>query len=250
MKLLNLATVAALSATILVGGATAFAEEAREVQTQGEVTFTPNSDEETVVTPPESEPEVVIPPVVPSTGPLTIAYAPSMNFGVQPISNQDQTYSMLAEMQELADGTGDTPYVSFAQVQDTRGNNEGWTLSVTASEFTSGTQNAELTGAQISLLDPTIDYYGNNALNAPTAHVSTLSLVPGAATTIMEAAEGQGAGSSSVVWGDQVALNDSTDAEVLNDAIQLFVPGTTAKDATTYTADLSWELTATPANEI
>ena len=29
-----------------------------------------------------------------------------------------------------------------------------------------------------------------------------------------------------------------------------FVPGTTAKDATTYTADLSWELTATPANEI
>lgn len=250
MKLVNLATIAALSATILAGGATAFAEEAREVQTQGEVTFIPNTEEETVVIPPETEPEVLIPPLVPSTGPLTIAYAPSMNFGVHPISNQDQTYSMLAEMQELADGSGQTPYVSFAQVQDTRGTNEGWTLSVTASEFTSSTQNSELTGAQISLLNPIINYNGNNAANAPTAHASTLNLVPGAATTIMEAAEGQGAGSSSVVWGNQVALNDSTDAEVLNDAIQLFVPGTTAKDATTYTADLSWELTATPANEL
>lgn len=247
MRLVNLAT---LSAIILAGCATAFAEEAREVKTQSEVTFIPNTEEETVVTPPETEPEVLIPPVVPSTGPLTIAYAPSMNFGVHPISNQDQTYSMLAEMQELADGSGKTPYVSFAQVQDTRGTNEGWVLSVTASEFTSSTQNSELTGAQISLLNPIINYNGNNAANAPTAHTRTLYLVPGAATTIMEAAEGQGAGSSSVVWGDQVALNDSTDAEVLNDAIQLFVPGTTAKDATTYTADLSWELTTIPANEL
>lgn len=250
MKLLNLATVAALSATIFTGGATAFADEAREVETQGEVTFVPNEDEVTIVTPPVTDPDVVIPPVVPSTGPLTIAYAPSMNFGVQPISNQDQTYSMLAEMQELADGSGQTPYVSFAQVQDTRGNNEGWTLSVTASEFTSDTQNSELTGAQINLLDPTIEYNGNNAANAPTAHASTLSLVPGAATTIMEAVVGQGAGNSSIVWGNQAALTASTDAEVRNDAIQLFVPGTTAKDATTYTADLSWELTATPANEL
>ncbi|MEG1174865.1 WxL domain-containing protein [Carnobacterium sp.] len=249
MKLVNLVTVAALSATILAGGATVFAKEERKVQTQGEVKFIPNIDEVAVVIPPETKPEVVIPPVVPSTGPLTITYAPSMNFGEQSISNQDQTYNMLAEMQELTDGSGPTPYVSFAQVQDTRGNNEGWALSVTVSEFTSGTQNGTLTGAQLSLLNPAINYAGNTSSNAPTSHASTLSLVPGAATTIMEAVQGKGAGTSSVVWGDQVALNNSTDAEVRNDAIQLFVPGTTAKDATTYTADLSWELTATPANK-
>ncbi|MFS7398463.1 WxL domain-containing protein [Carnobacterium maltaromaticum] len=248
MKLVNLAAVAALSASILAGGATAFAEEAREVQTQGSVTFTPGDDETVVIPPIEPEPEVVIPPVVPSTGPLTISYAPTMNFGNQVISNQDQTYDMLAEMQELKDGSGQTPYVSFAQVQDTRGTNEGWTLSVTASEFTSSTQNGVLTGAQISLLDPTMVYSGNDLLNAPSVHASQLSLLPGQATNVMAADVGQGAGGSSVVWGDQVALSASTDAEVRNDAIQLFVPGATAKDATTYTASLDWELSATPGN--
>lgn len=33
---------------------------------------------------------------------------------------------------------------------------------------------------------------------------------------------------------------------VENDAISLFVPGSTAKDATTYTAQLDWELSNTP----
>ena len=248
MKLVNLAAVAALSASILAGGATAFAEEAREVQTQGSVTFTPGDDETVVIPPIEPEPPVVIPPVVPSTGPLTIAYAPTMNFGNQIISNQDQTYDMLAEMQELVDGSGQTPYVSFAQVQDTRGTNEGWTLSVTASEFTSSTQNGVLTGAQISLLDPAVVYNGINPLNAPSVHANQLGLIPGAATNVMAADVGQGAGASSVVWGDQVALSASTDSEVRNDSVQLFVPGATAKDATTYTASLDWELSATPGN--
>ena len=56
-----------------------------------------------------------------------------MNFGKQVISNQDKTYNMVAEMQQLK-GTEETksqvPYVSFAQVQDTRGNYTGWSLNV------------------------------------------------------------------------------------------------------------------------
>ncbi|MEB8401830.1 WxL domain-containing protein, partial [Enterococcus casseliflavus] len=39
-------------------------------------------------------------------------------------------------------------------------------------------------------------------------------------------------------------------AVVENEAIQLFVPGSTAKDAVTYTSTLTWELGQTPDNEL
>lgn len=262
MKVLNLATVGLLSATILTGGITAFAEEAREVQTEGQVTFTPNTDEDTVVIPPETgpdAPDVEIDPEVPgTTGPLTIAKAATMNFGSQVISNQDQTYNMVAEMQKLAnpvaDGPTHVPYVSFAQVQDTRGTNVGWDLKVSLDDFTADSHNGVLTGAEVSLLDPRIQYEGNTTTNAPTAHTSGLKLIPGAgAVSVMTAEDKQGAGSSSVVWGNQADLNAqfaNPDVEVVeNGAIQLFVPGSTAKDAATYTSTLSWELSDTPGED-
>lgn len=256
MKLVNLATVGLLSVSILAGGVTAFAEEARELETNGQITFTANEDEESVVVPPESEPEVEIDPEIPgTTGPLTIIKATTMNFGSKVISNQDQTYNMVAEMAKLANpvegGPTETPYVSFAQVDDTRGTNAGWNLNVSLSDFTSTSQNSVLTGAQISLNDPRIQYEGSNAGNSPSAHTSGLQLIPGAGSvSVMNADSQKGAGKSSVVWGDQSDLNaqfadDSIDI-VENSAIQLSIPGSTAKDAATYTSTLSWELTATP----
>lgn len=252
MKLQNLAAVALLSTSILAGGVTAFAEETREVTTEGQIIFTPNTDEESVVIPPETEPEVEIDPIVPgTTGPLSIMQAATMNFGSQVISNQDQTYNMVAEMQNLADGSGQVPFVSFAQVQDTRGTNAGWDLQVSLSDFTSSTQNGILTGAEINFVDSFIQYEGTNPMNAPAAHENGLILSPGTgAVSVMKAADGTGAGASSVVWGDQANLmaqfaDDEIDV-VENNAIQLSIPGSTAKDATTYTSTLSWELTATP----
>lgn len=252
MKVLNLATVGLLSATILTGGITALAEEAREVQTEGQIIFTPNTEEETVVIPPETSPEVEIDPEVPgTTGPLTIVKAATMNFGSQVISNQDQTYNMVAEMQNLVDGSGKVPYVSFAQVQDTRGTNAGWDLKVSLDDFTSASQNGVLTGAEVSLLDPHIQYEGNTNTNAPTAHMSGLKLIPGTgAVSVMTAENLKGAGASSIIWGNQADLNaqfanDEVDV-VTNGAIQLFVPGLTVKDAATYTSTLSWELSDTP----
>lgn len=268
MKFIRLATVVALSTTILAGGATAaFAEEARKVTTEGEVqfrAFDPEEDgegEENEVIPPVVDPDVIIEPTEPgSTGPLTIAYAPTLNFGKQVISNQDREYSMVAEMQALAnpdeedDSPTEVPYVSFAQVQDTRGTNTGWDLKVSLSQFTADTQNDTLTGAQITFLDPQIEYPGNTPTNAPEAHSNRLELKPGTGSvTLMEAAATKGAGTSSVVWGDQADLNDQFEDEevdvVKNEAIVLSIPGSTAKDAATYTSTLTWELTATPDNE-
>ena len=270
MKLLRLATITALSSTILAGGTvTAFAEEARKVTTEGQIQFTPptKDDGELVVIPPvgpdEGGPDVEIKPEVPgTTGPLSIMKAATMNFGSQVISNQDQTYEMIAEMAKLTnpeeEGPTHVPYVSFAQVQDLRGNNEGWDLKVSLSNFESNTQNKILTGAQITLVGSAIRYEGSNQGNAPTAHTAGLTLLPnGAAQSVMKAEKGKGAGASSVVWGNQKDLTDQFEAEgfdpekdvVKNSAIQLFIPGSTAKDAATYTSTLTWELTETPKNE-
>lgn len=257
MKLLNLAILGLLSVSILAGGATVFAEEVKKIDTNGQITFTPNGDEAIVVIPPGiTDPPVVIPPIVePNTGPLTIAYAPTMNFGNQVISNQDQTYNVIAEMQTLAEpeegGPTEIPYVSFAQVQDIRGSNAGWDLQVSLSNFTSTTQNNILIGAQINLDNPFVKHEGTNQTNAPSAHTTSLMIIPGAgAVSVMTADEGKGAGVSSVVWGDQEDLldqfEDDTIENVKNGAIQLSVPGSTAKDATIYTSVLSWELTTTP----
>lgn len=266
MKMIRLATVAALTTTILAGGAASvFAEEAREVRTDGQIQFTAPTDEDgdIEVIPPldpddEDAPDVELDPEVEgTTGPLSIMKAAHMNFGSQVISNQDETYNMVAERQQLLGTQGDenkVPYVSFAQVQDLRGTNEGWDLQVSLSEFTANSQNSVLTGAEIELADSRIQYAGNNAQNAPVAHQNGMKLVPGAgAVSVMTAEQGQGAGASSVVWGNQADLNaqeadDEIDV-VENSAIKLFVPGSTAKDATTYESTLTWELTATPGDD-
>lgn len=269
MKLIRLATIAALSTTVLAGGASAvFANEVREVTTDGQIEFRPagEDDGDLEVIPPETGPDgpdVEIKPEVPgTTGPLSIVKAATMNFGSQIISNQDQTYNMVAEMAELAnpvaDGPTHVPYVSFAQVQDLRGSNDGWDLQVSLSDFESESHNKTLNGAEIELVGSRIQYEGSNANNAPTAHADGLKLIPnGAAQSVMTAEKDKGAGASSVVWGNQAALNAQFEAEdfdpekdvVENDAIRLSIPGSTAKDATTYKSTLSWELTSTPDNQ-
>ncbi|MGG5302909.1 hypothetical protein IGJ83_000519 [Enterococcus pernyi] len=271
MKFVRLATIAALSSTIFAGGLTAFADETPEtpeetskavtkVETDGIIEFTPNEEEELVVVPPEGGPDVEIEPEVPgTTGPLSIMKAATMNFGSQVISNQDQTYNMIAEKQQKTGTTGEenkVPYVSFAQVQDVRGTNAGWDLQVRMSDFkaTTETVNDTLLGAQISLLNPRIQYEGSTSGNAPVAHAAELKLIPNeSAVSVMTAEKDKGAGVSSVVWGNQANLDaqeaDDTVDVVTNNAIQLFVPGSTAKDAAQYKSTLTWELSSTPENE-
>lgn len=264
MKLLRLATIAAVSTTVLAGGVTSVsADEVREVTTDGQVQFRSAGDEdgELEVIPPVTGPDgpdvEIGPEVEGTTGPLSIVKAATMNFGTQVISNQDQVYNMVAETQQLAGTEGDenkVPYVSFAQVQDVRGTNAGWDLQVSLSDFTSNTQNSVLTGAEIEFVGSRIQYEGTTAENAPSAHADGLKLSPTTgAQSVMTASNGQGAGASSIVWGDQADLNEQFENEdietVTNNAIRLSVPGSTAKDATTYTSTLSWELTSTPGED-
>lgn len=260
MKFVRLATIVALSSTLFAGGITSFADETRQVTTNGNIEFTPSTDEPEIVVPPENEPDVDIEPEVPgTTGPLSILKVTTMNFGSQVISNQDQTYNMIAERQQKTGTTGEenkVPYVSFAQVSDTRGSNAGWDLKVSLSDFRSkNTQNSVLRGAEITLKDPQIQYNGNNQELAPAAPENNLKLIPNSgAVSVMTAESKKGAGRSSIVWGKQADLNAQFEADpsaiVTNNAIQLSVPGASAKDATTYTSTLTWELTTTPGSNV
>ncbi len=267
MKFIRLATVAALSTTIFAGGVQAFAEETesqevRQATTEGQITFTPGNDD-TVVDPGDDGEDVTIPPITgpdgENKGPLTIATVPTMNFGSQIISTTDEHYNMVAERQQKTGTSGEenkVPYVSLAQVQDTRGTNEGWALRVSLTEFQAPTNtlNNVLKGAKITLFDPTLRYSIDNNEQAPTIHASGLELIPNSdAVPIMTAANNKGAGTSTAVWGDHDAIAKQVAdgaAVVENEAIQLFVPGSTAKDAVTYTSTLTWELGQTPDNEL
>jgi len=269
MKFIRLATVAALSTTIFAGGIQVFAEDAvpeetkevRKATTDGQITFIPSNDD-TIVDPGPDGPDVTIPPVTgpdgENKGPLTIATVPTMNFGSQIISTTDKNYNMVAERQQKTGTTGEenkVPYVSLAQVQDTRGTNKGWELSVSLTEFQAPTDtlNNVLKGAKITLFDPTLLYSVNDENQAPTIHSSGLELIPNNdAVPIMTAAAKKGSGTSTTVWGDHDAIAKQVEdgvAVVENEAIQLFVPGSTAKDAVTYTSTLTWELELTPDNE-
>lgn len=267
MKFIRLVSVAALSTTILAGGVQAFADgepqetsEVRQTTTDGQITFTPGNDDTEVDELPDG-PEVTIPPITgpdgQNKGPLTIATVPTMNFGSQIISTTDKSYNMVAEKQQKA-GTTDAedmvPYVSLAQVQDTRGTNEGWELTVSLSEFEgpTDTQNKVLKGAKITLYDPALVYSIDDPEQEPEVHATGLEILPGEeAVPVMTAAAKKGAGSTSVVWGNHEAIAQQVAAGadvVKNDAIKLFVPGSTAKDAVTYQSTLTWELNSTPDN--
>ncbi|MEB5953164.1 WxL domain-containing protein [Enterococcus innesii] len=220
-------------------------------KTKGQITFIPNT-EETIVIPPEKNPEVNIPTDIPgATGPLSIAKAISMNFGFHAISTKDQTYEMNAEFAELSDRSGITPYVSFVQIQDLRGTNEGWTLSLSLSDFTSTTRNGILKGVEIKLIDPKIHYEGINEENAPSIKGQSLQLIPNTGKVILMAAPfGKGAGTSSFILGNQSDLNnqeiDKKSSIIKNASILLTVPGRTEKDAAIYRSVLNWELAMVP----
>lgn len=242
-----------------------YAQEARIVTTEGEITFTAvdedgNGEETVVIDPiPEEGPDVDLHPTVPgSTGPLTIAKVPEMNFGRRVISNQLAGHYMIAELEQLTGTTGDdnrVPYVSMAQVQDTRGTNVGWHLQAQLTDFTSNSQNNILRGAEVELVSGEMRYDGNEPTNAPLGHSDGLRLVPGTGNeTIMRADATKGAGTSTIVWGSQSDLNqqaEETDRDrVENQAIRLWIPGSTATDSTTYQATITWLLSNTPDGDM
>ncbi len=99
------------------------------------------------------------------------------------------------------------------QISDNRGTNSGWSLTVTQKEqfkATKATLNSQLTGAQISLANPTVNSNAQN-VEKPEA-TNKIALVPGTASLVADAKQGTGAGTWATYWGkvEVVAERDET----------------------------------------
>lgn len=257
---LSLAVLAATGVATEVSAA-----EAASYTSNGAVDFIPNTDPTNPVNPENPDPENPVNPVDPTdpdgpnpgtNGPLSIDYASSLDFGVNKISNKNEVYYARAQGYLNDDGTVATlKTANYVQVTDNRGSNAGWQLSVKQNgQFKNdATLNKELTGSVITLTSPVVR---SNALgvSAPIA-ISAITLDAAGAESVVMTAENQtGAGTWVNTWGtvETVTEKDQDNQDVLADvttAVALSVPGSTPKDAVSYTTTLTWVLSDTPGTE-
>ncbi|MFC4652285.1 WxL domain-containing protein [Lactococcus nasutitermitis] len=191
------------------------------------------SDPTTPVTPTNPDGSDLTPDQAGTAGPLSIDFASSFDFGTQDITSSNMTY--YAAAQKLSDGSTRDNYV---QVTDNRGTLTGWSLSVEQGDFETSAGDV-LKGAQITLGDGAIASASETPADVSAA---TTTLTPGTASgTILGATDGNGAGTNLLNFGDADGTTNS------DTAVSLFVPGSSTKLAQTYTADLTWTLSDTPA---
>lgn len=154
-----------------------------------------------------------------NTGPLTIDYASSLDFGSHDIEVAAQTYTLQ---------TPETPYV---QVSDRRGTQEGWELNVQASNFTLDGVNT-LDGAALSFGQGDVRSNLDQPLEAePTTYPVQTLVTGGDAQTVTSADAGEGIGTWLTVWD--------------NNEVELFIPQGAASPGT-HTSTLTWTLTDAP----
>lgn len=169
-------------------------------------------------------------------GDLSLIYVTNkLDFGTHQIdvlSDKTYTASQAADTNSDGDVAANTDALwngkAVVEVSDVRGTNAGWTLGVTGSQLTNGSDT--LTGAKLALPDGSVTNSGDTTNGATAA--STTNVI-GATATVLSATNGNGAG----VTVDQ--LDPS--------GITLTVPANVAK-AKAYTGTLTWSLSDTPAS--
>lgn len=246
MKLTKIIATSAIVFSALTTTSVALAADGGAYNSTGSVEFVPNTDPTKPVDP--IDPTKSVNPINPdgggpdpgTAGPLSIDYVSSVSFGKNKITNQDMTY--FAEPQKLADGTVKPNYV---QVTDTRGTNGGWTLTVKQEgQLKNATiTNKELTGSVISFTQGAAVSIASSI--APTVNDVTLD-PSGAASTVMSASVGAGALTWLNVFGSLEDTEVNGETVQKNKAITLSIPGTTPKDAVSYSTDLTWTLSDVP----
>ena len=195
------------------------------------ITFTPAEDTPPVLDPTDPDlpydpdPEDPTDPQDPPTeesGPLTLDYVSSVNFGEQQIESSTQVYES-------------TTLRPFIQVTDRRGTGEGWNVTAQASGFTSS-GNETLPGAVLTFANGTV--ISTSTSPAPTTTDPVVLNTGGEAANVVTAAEDEGLGSWITRW-FPAGAGDT------NDSVTLQVPGGSATTGD-HTAVITWTLTAGP----
>lgn len=192
----------------------------------------------------------------PTTGSLTLDFAPSFNFGTQVIAEGPQKY--YATSQKYNDGTNNS--VPYVQVTDRRPDKSGWKLNAVLSEFknTDGDvlpvasldyKNGAIAVATDSSL-PTQNTVGSNMASSFTSN----QLTPKIAATVISAPTGEGHGTFLGNFGSNSDIatitgeaGDKTSREV-DKAVTLNVLNGQNAKSTTYQATITWTINDTPSD--
>lgn len=182
-------------------------------------------------------------PQFPGTpGPLSLDYAPTLDFGTHDISGKNEVYNAKALTYEIG---GNSKIVDqFVQVTDKRaGDHKGWKVSVKQLGQFKDEKGNTLKGAKISFKNGKVDASedvnvdGNKSVSTVDFEIDP----EGSYSSVMTADTGNGFGTWITKWGE--VKDDNTISN-----ITLSVPGASVKNATTYNTTLTWSLSDTPSS--
>lgn len=155
------------------------------------------------------------------SGGLVLENAPSLNFGTNAIQNSDM----------VLDSNDSTAYA--IDVNDLRGNGQGWHLTAALSDFKSATRSSDsLPGAKIVVSTPTVT--GTNTGKLATADSAYTLTSDNDPVKVMYAAATKGMDHSCCTWA------------IAN--VKLNVPQTAAVTKETHNATIAWVLTDGPGS--
>lgn len=236
-----------LAASILAGiflDTTAVAADGGSYDSKGIITFTPNTDPTKPVDPTApSKPAKPIDPTDPAgpsggmSGPLSVDYASSLDFGTPKITSQDEVYK--AKPQKYLDENNiERTGPNYVQVTDNRGTELGWKLQVKQNGQFQTADAQELTGAELVFKNGQVATASASA--KPTGAETIIADPDGDLQDVMIAKNGEGAGTYLLSWG--------RDAATAAESIELSVPGSTTKYKKQYSTTFTWVLTEAPEN--
>lgn len=240
-------TISLLVALVLLAAvALGLVASAADYGANGKIIFVPDTSVNPPVDPTNpdtAKPVVPIDPTNPlgpkpgTSGPLSIDYASSFQFGEQVISTVDKVY--YAAIQKFADANTGPNYV---QVTDKRGTLEGWSLSVKQNSQFATADRDELIGAKITLKNANIvsDLSSYTELIPSTVNPEVVLVPDGSEQIVVTADAKQGVGT----WVYRFGSDSQTGAT----SVELAVPGKTVKRAAQYSTTMTWILQTIPSN--
>ncbi|HFP6581201.1 TPA: WxL domain-containing protein [Enterococcus faecalis] len=239
MKLKNSLVCGALLLSMLAGGATqVFADgqtypDSEHAKTTGSIDF--KEDNEVVDPVDPTDPEKPVDPTDPTNpngAELMLIYASNFKFGEQ--EKLGNEWNAVGDL--MKDGTYLTPFVS---TKDSRGTDrKGWTLTAALSKGFKDKDGNALEGAELELSNM---FYSDKINGAPTAKAGVVTLSD-VAQEVASADSEKGIG----VWSLGLGELNGTDEKATTNGVTLKVPTTSSKNSTTYSAEITWELTAAP----
>ncbi|NKD39801.1 hypothetical protein HED42_16840 [Enterococcus casseliflavus] len=197
---------------------------------------------------PEIEVDPENKPTLPDNqGRLSIDFISQFQFGALPISVKEEVYFAQPQRLLYADGTVSEieKRPNYVQITDRRAESErnGWVLSLTQlNQFASNPDDSEteLKGALLSLTNQQLATTSQDGVQPVLVEKNTVDLYPTMRKTLLTAQGTEGIGTWIYRFGD---------AQTAGESVLLSVPKGANPEATTYTATLSWELSAVPRND-